>query len=319
MRIVDDNLDDLPENLDYFFLVAGVDNRAYKVLRDLKNSEVVIKHIIVIDFIERRNGDRKYLAEYYQYKTIFANIITVDANIHESSKFVKDISSRGFHFEKTSKIGVDISCFTKPYIFSFFKFIQKGIQVDSIYVFYTEPKSYRFENGFCKTYKSSKGPIRVEELPSYTGYNLPDRDRLLVVLLGFDGDLSKEINEEISPKKTVLINGFPGYSPKFKDISLINNELLINNPNNIVKYCKANNPFEVYNTLDKLCAEYSKENDFFVNVAPIGSKPMALGVCLYAIHNPFIRIIYPMPENYNNDSTTSEIWHSLMYIIPLTL
>ncbi len=96
--------------------------------------------------------------------------------------------------------------------------------------------------------------------------------------MGFDSDLSKEINVDVSPTETVVINGFPSYSSKFKDISLVTNERLVGDSNIKIKYARANNPFEVYNLLENIKSE-DKDNTF-MKFAPLGTKPMALGACL---------------------------------------
>ena len=138
----------------------------------------------------------------------------------------------------------------------------------------------------------------------------------MIILLGFDGDLSKEINEDVSPNDTIVVNGFPSYTPKFKDISLIANEKLVSDRNINIAYARANNPFEIYNLLHSI-----KENEgsnTFINVAPLGTKPMALGACLFALHNPDVRIVYPLPESYEN-KYSDRSWNSWIYDLPLNI
>jgi hypothetical protein len=301
------------EDLDYLIIAAGSANRAYKVLDDLNG--ITIKNVIVIDFSERREDDKQYLLRYNSYKKRDYKFKTIEASIRNPSSLLKNLVDEGLKIEKHHNIGIDITSFSRPYIFSFLKYFQKVVGVEDINVFYSEPKSYVFENGYCKTYKSSSGPIRIIELPAYTGQNKEENERLLIVLLGFDGDLSKEISFEISPKKTYLINGFPGYSPKFKDISLINNEILTSKLNNEVTYCTANNPFDTYNKLNELYTK--KEKSLFFNLAPIGPKPMVLGACLFALHNPSVRVVYPQPEKYLNKETSSDTWRSWHYKLPI--
>jgi len=305
---------DIPfSSLDYLFIAAGASHRAYKVLDILER--IKIKKLIVIDFIERRESEKIYQEKYYSYKNRNIEIITLNANINDSSGLLKSLVVKGVDIKRNDNIGIDITCFPRPFIFSFLKYFQKVNAISHANVFYSEPKAYVFKNGFCKTFKSSSGPIKIIELPTFTGENINDTDRLLIVVLGFDADLSKEINFEVAPKKTVLINGFPGFSPKFKEISLINNEVLIANQNNEIAYCKANNPFEMYNTL--LDIYLTKGKELFVNIAPIGPKPLVLGTCLFAIHHPSVRVIYPQPEKYLNEDTSNDTWCSWYYKLPL--
>ena len=66
------------------------------------------------------------------------------------------------------------------------------------------------------------------EVPGFPGLTTGRKNNILVFTLGFDGDLSVFISEEVTPNSVVIVNGFPAYSPKFKDISLMNNERLLN-------------------------------------------------------------------------------------------
>ena len=151
------------------------------------------------------------------------------------------------------------------------------------------------------------------EIPGFPGNDTRTTKKILVVLLGFDGELALFVSEEVAPDEIVIVNGFPGYAPKFKDISLINNEKLLSS--RLINYARANNPFETFNLLERL---YNQETAAFFNIAPIGTKPMALGACLFALTHPAVRIVYPLPEKYTNE-TTKECWNSWSYEIPLRM
>ncbi len=149
-------------------------------------------------------------------------------------------------------------------------------------------------------------PFRLWKYPGFPGNDTRTTKKVLVVLLGFDGELSSFITEEVAPDDTLVVNGFPAYAPKFKEISLINNEkLLSSSATGLVLYSRANSPFETFNLLEHL---YKKETSAFFNIAPIGTKPMALGACLFAL-------VYPLPQKYA-DVTTQECWNSWSYEIP---
>jgi hypothetical protein len=214
------------------------------------------------------------------------------------------------------KIGLDISCFTKPFFFGLLKLFQRRCGVRSVRVFYTEPRSYVFRGGLYDAFHASSGPTTIIELPSFVGRATRDGERVLVVQLGFEGDLAHEINEDVAPNRTILVNGFPGLFPKFKDISLVNNEKLVGAESNKRRYSRANNPFDSYNVLDDILTR--SQQNAFINIAPLGTKPMALGACLFALHNPRVRIIYPKPEAYALE-VTRECNKSWSYTIPLLL
>lgn len=305
----------IPKHFSYLLLACGIDNRAYEILRKLVNLNICIDNVIIFDFLERKEGlDLQNNEAYHWYKKLNLKVIPISCSLKDPSTCVKQLNEKKY-FSSTETIGIDISCFTKPFFFLLLKLLKLVYAMKSISVFYTEPKSYLFPKGLYDSYRSTDGPLQIIEMPGYTGMATRLSRRILIILLGFDGDLSREINEDVAPEETVIVNGFPGYEPKFKDISLISNEKLIGNPRNILNYSRANNPFETYNLLDVLKNDYK---DAFINIAPLGTKPMALGACLFAIHNSDVRIVYPMPQNYQK-ITTDNCSHSWLYDIPLEL
>jgi hypothetical protein len=300
-------------DIDTFILAAGSDYRAYEVLRNLIENGINIKNIIVFNFDERVS-QLEMDDTYFDYKNIIKiKIDEIDCSIMNPHSALKQICDREYILEKTKQIVLDISCFTKPYFFYIIKLLKERFNILDLSVVYTEPQSYLFPKGVFNYYHSSTGPLSILEIPGFSGYEVRDDKRILIILLGFDGDLSKEINEDISPKETVVVNSFPGYIPKFKDISLIVNEKLTTNKNIKLAYSKANNPFEVFNLLEHI--QINNKNSF-INIAPLGTKPMALGACLFAMYYPKVRIVYPFPQAYKK-VTTDKCWNSWQYKIHL--
>ena len=303
------------DSFDIFLLAGGSDYRAYAILKLMKSENVSINKILFFDFLERVQGIDEN-DPYYDYQKIgFNNIIPIQCSIRDPNSCLQNLIPFESELLSTQKIALDISCFTKPYFFYLIKLFKERFKVDYMKVFYTEPQSYLFPGGIYSSYRSSVGPLTILEIPGFSGYEVRREKRVLVILLGFDGDLSKEINEDISPSETLVVNGFPSYSPKFKDISLVANEKLTSDKDVKIKFSKANNPFEVFNLLESI----KKQNEnTFINIAPLGTKPMALGACLFALYYPEVRVVYPMPETYEK-VTTNKCWNSWRYLIPLNL
>ena len=111
--------------------------------------------------------------------------------------------------------------------------------------------------------------------------------------------LSKIIPQEINPDIIVPINGFPSFFPKYKDIALINNDVNYYENDIEIIFAEANNPFNTYNQLLLLKNKYST---YYIDIIPTGTKPMALGACIFALksQNNDIRILYPSPSEYKN-------------------
>jgi hypothetical protein len=302
-------------NIDTFILAAGSDYRAYEILRKIKVLGIEIKNLLVFIFEERASILEKNDA-FFDYKDIIkSKIIEITCSIKNPYSSLIQTSDNASILGGDKNIVLDISCFTKPYFFYIIKLLRERFNILELTVVYTEPQSYLFPKGVFSYYQSSTGPLSILEIPGFSGYEMRGEKRILIILLGFDGDLSKEINEDISPKETIVVNSFPGYIPKFKDISLVINEKLTTNKNIKLTYSKANNPFEVFNLLEQI---QNINKNAFINIAPLGTKPMALGACLFAMYNPKVRVVYPFPESYKK-ITTNNCWNSWQYKIPLVI
>ena len=313
-RLLSDVPTDTTKHYDYFFVACGSDFRAYQVLRKSRDYGISINKIFAFDFKQRNEGlDPEGIKAYESYDILGINMDRVSCSISDPSACVKTLVDIDPGLVNSNNIAIDISCFTKPYFFCLLKYLKEKTNIDSITIFYTEPLSYIFAEGTYRSYHSTSGSLSVVEIPGFPGNDTRTTKKILVVLLGFDGELALSIENEVAPDDIVIITGFPAYSPKFKDISLINNEKLLGSK--LVNYTRANNPFETFNLLERL---YIQEAAAFFNVAPIGTKPMALGACLFALAHPAVRIIYPFPDKYTNE-TTRECWNSWSYEIPFRI
>jgi hypothetical protein len=299
------------QDLDYFIFCSSSDGRAYEVLSKIdftKKTGAIALHFKE-RIIEKDSSDQLFYYKKFKIK----NLNEIGCEIKNPSSSLLELEK--INFNNSKKIGIDISCLTKPYFYFLIRLFKSRFGISELTVFYTEPQSYDFPDGLFSAFHSSSGPLSVIEIDGYVGEpEARNAKRKLIILLGFDGDLSNEISEVVSPKETIVVNGFPAYSQKFKDISLVTNERLASNINIDIEYARANNPFDTYNLLDSI--KRSEKTETSISIAPLGTKPMALGACLFALHNPDVRIMYPMPEKYD-DKYSSNIWHSWLYHLPL--
>lgn len=316
MLRLDDRAKRTPSEYDLILAGGEADARAYHVLRHASEWGLSFQNVLLCDFVERRDaGDEPARAAYNSYSSLALKIIPLDCSLRDPSSCLKSIPKCKLPISKTSRVAVDISSFTRPYCFALLKYLQDFCHLERVDVFYTEPMSYVIPKGLIRSYKKSVGPLSVVEVPGFPGRATGRAKNGLIVTLGFDGDLSAFISDEVTPAFIVIVNGFPAYSPKFKDISLINNERLLNyaGGQNNISYCRANNPFDLFNLLIKLQRDNS---DAFFNIAPLGPKPMALGACMFALAESSVRILYPMPEKYAI-KTTSDCCQTWRYTVPL--
>lgn len=314
MVSLDDDCNVLKKSYDSLFLAAASDYRAYEILRKLRRMNVELHEVLIFNFSERNASEEK--EAYYRYKEIGYMVKIIDCSIMDPSACFKLLSRTNYIFHKYKNICIDITCFTKPYFFYIIKYFKERVGLKSVTVFYTEPANYLFNKGLYQSYHSTSGSLEVIELEGFSGDDTSTEEKILVILLGFDGELSKFISEEIDVKDIYLVNGFPAYTPIFKDVSIINNEKLVTSEKvNELLYVSADNPFETFNLLERIKTQRPKA---YFNVAALGTKPMALGTCLFATLNPFVRVLYPLPVKYA-DVTTNECCQSWLFTIPLML
>jgi len=302
------------DNFDFVFVAISPDLRAYEAISIAGKHNVGIKRLVAFNFAERKDiVKKKKNSGSENYKKLSFNRDVIECSIKDPSDALKKLN---LEITEECNIAVDISFFTKPFYFTLLNWLKVVHNVVDVTIFYTEPKNYLFNKGLYNQYHSSFGPIAIEEIASFSGIDANKENSLLILLLGFDGDLSSEIDEIVAPKKTILINGFPSYSPNFKDISLIANEKIVNKGGNKLLFSRSTNPFDTYNLLDEI-KQKEEYKGLFMNIAPIGTKPMSLGVCMFALHNPDVRVIYPMPEKFE-DGTSRDTWFTWFYNITLS-
>lgn len=301
-------------NCKYLFLAASQDYRAYEVMRKAVQLESISVDRVILFHYNTRKGAARSGDPYYDYSKMGLVVDEVDCDITDPGSILPFLETFHHHMIPGETIAIDISCFTKPFFFYIIKFLKERVNCQEVRVFYTEPATYIFSSGLYDSYHSTSGTLQIVEVPGFTGHDTDTISSLLVILLGFDERLATFLATEIEPNEIILVNGFPSYLPVFKDISLINNERLVaGRENSVVYYARANNPFEVYNLLEHL---RSKHLDAFLSIAALGTKPMALGACLFAALNPDVRLVYPLPEKYS-DKTTDNCSTSWLYVLPL--
>jgi len=208
----------------------------------------------------------------------------------------------------SANVALDISVLTEPYFFAVLYALRDVVQLSFVDVFYTEPSSY-LPSAFTNE------RFRPLEVPGYTGEWNYRNEKLLVVVLGFEGAASSFMLQHSEPSLTIPVNGFPSFLLYYKDKSVLRNQSLLGNSftRTQMRYATANDPFETYNTVAEICDEYQR---FAITVSSLGPKPMSLGCALYALNHKEIKVVHAVPEHYPNE-TTKECGRTWLFRIPL--
>lgn len=158
-------------------------------------------------------------------------------------------------------------------------------------------------------YKRSKSPMEgeifdlserirgISPLPGFASLAVGSDDFLFVALLGFEGTRFSYVLENIQPSgddHVIPVVGVPGFRPEYPFYTFHGNQAPLRETRGWARpiFVTANCPFRLYYAL----ASLAKEADGVLKVAPIGTKPHALGAVLFAIHNQDrVELVYDHP------------------------
>lgn len=167
------------------------------------------------------------------------------------------------------------------------------------YCVYVEPGDYRFSDvpTEVRIFDLSEEIGGIRPLPGFVSLADDGEDFLFVPLLGFEGARLTYMIEQAQPNQRRIcpVVGVPGFRPEYPFYSYIGNGLPLRETRawQNVRFAPANCPFSLYLLLDRVSRENSGR---FLKVAPIGTKPHAVGAVLYYLKNPSAtEILYDHP------------------------
>lgn len=127
----------------------------------------------------------------------------------------------------------------------------------------------------------------VSPLPGFARLSGPNDDEpsLFVAFLGFEGSRAERIINQIEPlPRVVPVVGAPGFQINYPAITVACNRSFLGefNCNSDIRLAKASCPFEAYEALTSIHRDFP---DHYLYIAPVGTRPHALGALHYAIDN----------------------------------
>lgn len=288
---------------DIMIIAASCDDRAYEGLSRILKENIKIDKLFVLKFKEQKIEPGQPLFEAYSKYTSFGIPVTefeVDEDIINLNP--TDFSGKN--------VLLDITGFSTPNLFRILYVLHEVLSVSSLHAIYTEPGHYIFNKDTFGSYTYFIGEREYRAVDEFYVSGSDGRE-LLTIFLGFDRMTSTIVKESVDPTETILVNGFPAMTPKLKDVSLLNNHELISILGTPPYSVKATSPFATYNVLSQI---QRKHPDMLLNVCVLGTKPMALGAGLYALHNQNVKLSYAhtkahAPETTKGAATT---WYYFM-------
>lgn len=169
----------------------------------------------------------------------------------------------------------------------------------NVKVVYVEPFDYRpslapTEGEIFDLSEKTEG---IAPIPGYISLSdVEDEKTCLVPLIGFEGARFSHVIEQVQPpgEKIFPIVGVPGFKPEYPYNAYLGNKiaLLSSQSYRQVRFATANCPFSAYYAIDEIASENDSSR---IKVAPIGTKPHALGAILYALIKPDVEVVYDHP------------------------
>lgn len=268
---------------------------------------------IAIDFAKERSSCN-VLTIYHptNYQTVF------DGNeIKESYDITDYLKERGVN----EKSKVLLEC-TSLGVVEMLLVIQslKDMNVTRFDSLYLEPKKYlrRYDN-FAERHhfhltKNFEGFIGIPQ--HYMAFEMGDK---ALVLCGFESERVGRVFEELDLKgiNCQLLFGMPPYTVGW-DMNTYANHLSIIERYNISTefyYAGASNPMAVYEKLSKVYDGLSEDQKLFI--LPFGTKPMALGACVFKVlhDSAKLSVLYDHPDRNEKRSKEVEKWNLYRVIL----
>ena len=171
-------------------------------------------------------------------------------------------------------------------------------QVCAVYV---EPRSYTFSPTPTESeiFDLSENIHGILPLPGFSVLSEPEDEELVlfVPFLGFEGHRFAYVMEHVQPlrRNIVPIIGVPGFRPEFPFHTYLGNRNILadGNLHTRVRHAKANSVFDAFYLLQDIAEDYPQHT---LKIAPIGTKPHALGAVLFTLWTQrSVEIVYDHP------------------------
>jgi len=220
-------------------------------------------------------------------------------NVFFGRGFIQTLSFKNYYIDATSLGFAEILL-----ILHNLNEVRTGI---NIVIIYAEPKEYKKEKKtpFGDSFDLTKVAGDFKKIPPYSLLidSSTSSKAILVPFLGFENNRLGRIMESDDGaryKKYIPILGLPAFHPSWENISLQRHHQELKNITDI-KFSPASNPYETYQVLDNI---YKNSFNPTLVLAPIGTKPHAIGAIIFLINKKEVDIniglTYDFPKKKEN-------------------
>jgi len=211
-----------------------------------------------------------------------------------------------------SSITVDLSTFPKDALLLTLRAVERARPECRLRLVYTEPGNYDEDLIHPITY----GLRRVGVVPTFSAPYRSQEELVLVIFLGFETDRVLGLWQTIEPHRTIAIIGHPAYNPCWEGVSeRLNAALLAGLEPGDIHKVDPRNPLQAFTLLKQLVQSEGEcpRSNFYI--APLGTKPEALGVYYFCRYAPSAAtVIYASPLSYSHQYISTGVGPS--WVLP---
>jgi len=165
---------------------------------------------------------------------------------------------------------------------------------------YVEPADYRYSSVATdgEIFDLSLRTEGIDSLPGFATLAEESTDLVFIPLLGFEGARLAHLLEETEPAadRIIPIVGVPGFRIEYPFHTYAGNKRVLTATGawRRARYAAANCPFSLYYLLEDISREFPLAR---LSIAPIGTKPHALGAVLFKVlqGSTNVELVYDFP------------------------
>lgn len=275
-------------------IVSNLDINNYKTERGL-----LVRYTGINEY-NRRNQNQKYILDklpHFVKDLDGVKLIRIDK--YGVMSFWEFLSDWTKEMNDLKRITVDITTFTKQYLLMLLKFIKSKYPDSKIRLLYTPgiyPKNEKLSWGIKNiTFMPFLGNIK----------SIESGKRILILLLGFEGNRAYSIWKYVNGEKTVGVIANPETYHGTAKIAIRANKKILNHPDTIQEVVKALDPDDTKKLLAKW---YNKKEykDYMFFISPLSTKMETVGVFQFfnEMKPDRAQMIYASPLMYNEKKYT---------------
>lgn len=257
---------------------------------------------------ELKHTDRPRLVILQDNGPDTVNVLTIDA----SHSILLTDEERLVSLTRTDRVLIDITGLPHHVWAPVFKAnLKAGKQVRALYV---EPDGYKTHPSpaSANLFDLSISFGGLSPLPGFAKLAGPgdDEPALFVAFLGFEGNRAERIINQLEPPPRVIpVVGAPGFQINYPAITVACNRSFLSefDCNADIRLAKASCPFEAFETLATIRRDFPNH---YLYIAPVGTRPHALGALQYAMANEsHCEILFDHPVRQSNRTNGQGLIH----------